>query len=422
MSRVICVPPALLPRRRRRADTYLSLYSATEHDDVGSIATGMLDVLRFKGCNPSIPAWDFLTFALAVGAADLAVLREQSADGWTRVIELEIALHDPSPFLARQAGIEEMLRFLTGDFWHLTFVRNGVPPPRSTAPTRFDADCVSLLSGGMDSLIGAIDLTEQGLRPLFVSQSVRGNLDDQHHIAAQVGGTSRHLLLNNNVRMTGPREISTRARSIIFYGYAALAVSALSGVSEATVYVPENGFISLNIPLTPGRIGSLSTRTTHPVFLGQLQQLWDGIGLAAKFESPYKHVTKGEAMLACRDIPLMNRLMPRTTSCGKFGRLNEHCGRCLPCLVRRAAFLKAGRRDPTRSYRYQDLRSSAPSGNTNDVNAAATAYLRFRSDGVESLIAGALSFASPDERPALARVVSHGLQEVGTFLEREGLV
>lgn len=192
MSRVICVPPALLPRRRRRADIYLSLYSATEHDDVGSIATGMLDVLRFKGCNPSIPAWDFLTFALAVGAADLAVLREQSADGWTRVIELEIALHDPSPFLARQAGIAEMLRFLTGDFWHLTFVRNGVPPPRSTAPTRFDADCVSLLSGGMDSLIGAIDLTAQGLRPLFVSQSVRGNLDDQHHLAAQVGGTSRH--------------------------------------------------------------------------------------------------------------------------------------------------------------------------------------------------------------------------------------
>lgn len=422
MSRVICVPQQMLPLQLERGAVYYSMYTHSQRQDVGSVGTGLLDDLELKGVYPSIAAWDFATFALAVGASDLAVQRANSADGWTRVIELDVALQNPAPFTAQRQGIEEMLRFLTGDFWHLRFLDGGRPRPQSTAPARFDADCVCLLSGGMDSLVGAIDLTALGKKPLFVSQLVKGNREDQHHFARQLGGADRHLLWNINVRSTVEHELSTRARSIVFYGFAAMAASALPDIDPQYVYVPENGFISLNIPLNPGRMGSLSTKTTHPVFLKHLQYLWDGLGIGAKFHTPYKHLTKGEVLLGCRDKPLMNQLMPRTTSCGKYGRLNEQCGRCLPCLVRKAAFFKADTPDPTPSYCYGSLVEAAPSGNANDTNAVAIAYLRYRADGIRPLAAGALTFAAPYERAAFQRVVEAGISELGTFLEHEGVI
>ena len=63
--------------------------------------------------------------------------------------------------------------FLSGDFWTLNI--NNLP--ESLVPQKkFELrkqDCICLLSGGMDSLVGAIDLYEEGRNPLFVSQIVR---------------------------------------------------------------------------------------------------------------------------------------------------------------------------------------------------------------------------------------------------------
>jgi hypothetical protein len=422
MSHVVCVPQQMLPQQLERDAVYYSMYTATGRPGVGTVATGLLDDLEIKGVYPSLAAWDFATFALSVGAADLAIQRATSADGWTRVIELDIALQVPDPFVARKAVIEEMLRYLTGDFWNLTFLEGGRPKPQSTAPTRFDADCVCLLSGGMDSLVGAIDLTTIGKKPLYVSQLVKGNREDQHHFAQQLGGVDRHLLWNINVRSEVEHELSTRARSIVFYAFAAMAASALPDVNPLHVFVPENGFISLNIPLNPGRMGSLSTKTTHPVFLSHLQELWNALGLGATIHTPFKYLTKGEVLLGCRDQDRMDRLMPRTTSCGKYGRLNQHCGRCVPCLVRKAAFFRAGKDDPTPNYLHTNLRDAAPSGNANDTNAVATAYLRYRSEGLRPLAAGALTFAPAAERQDYERVVGAGITELGNFLEHEGII
>lgn len=75
----------------------------------------------------ALRSWDFLTLALAVNAADNVLERAQSPDGWTRQIELEVVLYEPEPYQALTAKIEEALRFLTGDFWTLTFTDGGYP-------------------------------------------------------------------------------------------------------------------------------------------------------------------------------------------------------------------------------------------------------------------------------------------------------
>lgn len=64
-------------------------------------------------------------------------------------------------------------------------------------------------------------------------------------------------------------EDTTRSRSLMFFAHAIVLASGIG--HHVDLYVPENGVISLNIPLTVMRLGSLSTRTTHPYFMGMFQ-------------------------------------------------------------------------------------------------------------------------------------------------------
>src|SRR5438132_700143 len=50
----------------------------------------------------------------------------------------------------------------------------------------------------------------------------------------------------------GVTEITTRGRSMLFL---ALGAAVADAVQATQLIVPENGFISLNVPLTPSRIG-----------------------------------------------------------------------------------------------------------------------------------------------------------------------
>lgn len=425
MKTVVCTQKDAVPDVLTRGVDYFSMYRHHGRGDVSTVGTGLIrDVLR-AGLAPSTRSWDFLTLALAVNAADIAVDRSYSPDGWTRSIRLEIALNDPSPFLALTVKIEGALRFLTGDFWNLSLSAGGEPPPRTTAPKQFVADCICLLSGGLDSLVGALDLSVIGRRPLFVSQIAKGDSETQTLYARQVGAEDRHLQWNHNVRVVHETERSTRGRSLVFFAFAALAADALfqQTGSRVEVYVPENGFISLNVPLNSGRMGSLSTKTTHPVFMGRLQEIWDALGIPGVLHRPYAYLTKGEMLAGCRDQVRLGGLSGQSTSCGRFGYYNyTHCGRCVPCMVRRAAFIRSGVQDQTAKYIFDDLSLAGPEKGPNDVGAVARAVLKATSSGAGAFTAGQFAFAEPAERAQFEGVVERGLEELGLLLRNHNVL
>jgi hypothetical protein len=109
------------------------------------------------------------------------------------------------------------------------------------------------------------------------------------------------------------------------------------------LYVPENGFIGMNVPLTPARVGSLSTRTTHPLYMHRMRRALDLLGLRHPIENPYRLLTKGEALRQTSDRALLLRLAPETVSCSHpeaprwDKRPQGNCGYCYPCLIRRAS-------------------------------------------------------------------------------------
>lgn len=304
--------------------------------------------MKRKGFAPDSVTWDFVQFCLAACAADLACPRENSADGWTRVIELTIGLHEPMRWVGFEEHLAKMLKLLTGDYWTLHFVAGGEAPPTGKV-TSLPHDCVCLLSGGLDSLVGGIDLVSGGRRPVFVSQLAHDDSVKQGKFANRLGGASAHWQWSHGINFAGQREPSTRARSLAFYAFAVLAASRIEG-ERVQVFVPENGFICINPPLVPGRVSSLSTKTTHPQFIAMMQYLLDELGCRVVLELPYRFKTKGQMLQECRDQSLLQGLACETTSCGRFRTYNrKHCGRCVPCMIRKGAFHAWGQIEMQRS-------------------------------------------------------------------------
>lgn len=408
------------------ADVRFQLFDTRDVATDGEVAASMLKAIARKRIAPAQQAWDFLSIALAVVAADECCPRTTSPDGWTRTIELTVAASDPKKWTTHLRRLEDALGFLSTDRWRLILVDGGIFPKPNNIDERPE-DCICLLSGGVDSLVGALDLKASGLAPLLVSQVAKGDKAKQSALGKEIIGNHLHLQLNHNAKPpAGHSERSQRARSLIFIAYAVLVATCLDKYKKGEtvdIYIPENGFISLNIPLTPLRLASHSTRTTHPYYLDGLQDVLSSVGLNVRLNNPYQFKTKGEMLSGCKDQNRLSALVKNTTSCGRFARnAFKHCGRCVPCQIRRAAFLHWGS-DPTPQYKYANLaiKDHAHSG-YDDVRSMVMAVSTVRDKGLENWTGSGLSMLPLKDRSEYVSVLGRGIDEIGAFLRATGLM
>lgn len=318
----------------------------------------------------------FLVSAIVYGVDNLLSRAIYSNDGWTRDIEIEFPVNNISIWSGKEEKLKCILDFLTGDNWQISFrkIENiNLFKPRTNrrkknSYEKYTIKSVSLFSGGLDSLIGAIDELEKiksNERILLVS-----------HFDSKSPGPNRdqrtllsHLMLKyaNKIYWIQSKlslsrkdtdgkwvniENNYRSRSLFFIGLGCY----LSPIDE--LLIPENGTISINYPLTPSRVSSLSTRTTHPYVLKNIQELLSKLGLSTVIRNGYTFKTKGEMFVECLNLDFLKTIYQYSVSCGKRGRRQFHfdnpnekhnCGRCMPCIYRRAALNKVGL-DDERNY------------------------------------------------------------------------
>ena len=155
-------------------------------------------------------------------------------------------------------------------------------------------------------------------------------------------------------------EPSSRSRALMFLS---LGVAAAISSGSRSLIVPENGYTGINLPLRPNRGGALSTRSTHPQTVHQFAQILDGLSIGVTVSNPFEWMTKGEAMtmVAAASPPsgwedMAALTLSRSKLDGNWfgGSPNHNCGLCVPCMVRRATFLKANVPDQT-SYVFQSV-------------------------------------------------------------------
>lgn len=330
-------------------------------------------------------AFDFLILALIVYSADRILKRSLYSDtGWRRHIVLEnlpvinlCEMQNGADYLCRA------ISFLTGDDWNLNFVKAEEyfysPSKKLSSYNVSEYEFVSLFSGGLDSLIGFIDKAHdlnENRKILLISHMELGKehgdqsciLDycNRHSI---YDGKYDQLLLNAGLKQKSwniytPTESTFRSRSLLFFAagiYAAYQIGP-----TVPLIVPENGTISINIPLDAGRRSSCSTRTTHPTFIRRIQQALSAIGIHNTLINPYRLKSKADMMSDCAQIPhkniILKSLYDLSCSCAKRGHnvfwdkngfeirdaKIKHCGMCLPCLYRRVALDAIGLDDENR--------------------------------------------------------------------------
>ncbi|WCK68987.1 Qat anti-phage system QueC-like protein QatC [Agrobacterium tumefaciens] len=414
--RLVCGPETF-EQPLREGDLRVVLYGQPRTPSEASAGDAVMTDLRRQGLNPHRRAWDLLSIALSIITADFAVLRDVSPDGWTREIELDVAVSDPAFWNTVADDLKQALAFLTTDRWKLTFHEGGVlpaPPKKVVMPKE---DCVVLLSGGLDSLVGAIDLTRRGLKPVAVSQTVRGDGMKQRDFVQAIGLT-KHLQLNHVATSPNVQETSQRARSLIFLTFGVVVATSLEQYAKGKttpLYVCENGFIAINPPLTGSRLGSLSTRTAHPFFLTRFQKVLDAASLNVKIENPYAQKTKGEMLIECKNQVLLQSEAAHSTSCGRFQRFNyRHCGRCVPCQVRRAAFVAWDAKRDTTDYVYEPLgRDDEDHASFDDVRSVAIALASVKADGLDRWLGHTLSPPDIGDRNGVRGMLDRGLNELG---------
>lgn len=325
----------------------------------GSFRYGLqrtIDDLRKQNIYPSEAGFDAIILGLLVYMADMKISRtSQAQDSWSREILLSVPVFDDH-WSAYQRTFERMLKFLTGDLWSIEFTKRELTLAHEDKfEHRTDKYRIaSLFSGGMDSLIAAINYMEQEQPTLLVSHAgesrVRHWQTDLISVLDEKYSDVPHENAYYWTNLDGVEfpeagaDLNQRSRSFLFI---TIALFAMSGVKECTqLFMPENGLIALNVPLEYLRLGSHSTRTTHPFYL----KLWNEVVadiFGFSISNPYWNKTKGEMAEECLNKEVLKIAMGQSYSCSSVNSVSiqsgeaNHCGHCLPCIIRRAAMHKA---------------------------------------------------------------------------------
>lgn len=255
-----------------------------------------------------------------------------SEDGWHRKIIVEdIPVINLSTFESAKKQIESAVSFLTGDTWQFSFTQTSPIKFEINNPKKYtvsDFSKVCLFSGGLDSLIGFVDETdslEKGKKLLLISHKELGKEGkDQKRIleiCKEKGfyqDRYSQILLSAGLKGNSwvnklPTENTFRARSLLFIAVNIYCAHVIH--PQMTLIIPENGTISLNIPLEKGRRGACSTRTTHPTFLKRITEVLTTLGISNPLQNPYQLYTKADMMEKAFKNPEKKRSLRSSRTC-----------------------------------------------------------------------------------------------------------
>jgi 7-cyano-7-deazaguanine synthase in queuosine biosynthesis len=304
---------------------------------------------------------DLLDTALVVFRAERQLPKRGPTNPNIRY-ELTVPSRNPSAWEGRPTEVlQELLRFLGNAEWQIIFVQRGgsKDKDRGTVHAGNEVARVALLSGGLDSACGTGCLIPK--RGTLLCSLYTRQKEVQRTIAASFGypaPTQWHL-----------QGAPGRGRSFFYRSFLFLSMAAVTAETWGSheIVQCENGILASAIP----PVSSLSmTRHAHPklhaLFVKLLESL---IGGKWHVSNPLWRLTKREAVIA-----LQEKMGPKdaaaitdlTTSCwhlsaphvfgvkrfdGAKKHVNQQCGVCIPCIVRRTAI-------PTERFAF-DLRSNA---------------------------------------------------------------
>lgn len=305
---------------------------------------------------------DLLEISASVFAADSEFprgggTRPNMGEAWARNFRFTIPVRRPDIWgrPAVRDALIDAVQFLTDDRVEFRFAQKDADVPRpikffpfETTESLFHAREVILFSGCLDSFSGALEAlaTGDGNVVLVTHRSAQKVIPRQVGLAEYLKKRFPDRVLHIQVQAVRKgqesRESTQRSRSLLF---AALGYTVARMLGAVRVSFYENGVVSQNLPISPQVIGTMATRTTHPLALRKLEQLLHLIGEGAiPLRNEYEWLTKREVVEKIAQHGAADQIT-RAVSCTKVrdqDAIRTHCRSCSQCLDRRFAILAAG--------------------------------------------------------------------------------
>lgn len=129
------------------------------------------EICQFKDLVPKV-LFDLLMMSGIIYSVDRIISRKQfSINGLTREMIVNLPTSNLTLWKPLTNSLNELLSFMTGDLWSVKFKpsNNYDLPSIPLSEKCKEVTAVSLFSGGMDSLIGAIDLAQSEPGKIFLA-------------------------------------------------------------------------------------------------------------------------------------------------------------------------------------------------------------------------------------------------------------
>jgi 7-cyano-7-deazaguanine synthase in queuosine biosynthesis len=340
-----------ISRRGRGRNLHLEITNITHRivEDLDARAKDLVEIASYiYYADGSIPRWSE---------------KDVFATRWVRDFHFVLPVRNVKFWASQSERLANMLSDLTGDRFSFNFAKASPQPEQlfieisKDLPAVAGADCVSLFSGGLDSLAGAVNLVSDGRKPLLVSHRSSPKIDSRQK---KLVGLMKermnawqfpHLNVWVNRKGNPAHEQTQRSRSFLFL---ALAGAVCNQSKLAEIFVCENGIVTFNIPQSGQNAGTMLSRSTHPRFIKEFQDLLGEVfGRAFSISNPFVFMTKSQVAQTllgsgCED------LIKASVSCAHTQQattLHPHCGTCSQCVDRRFALADRS------LYRFDSLES-----------------------------------------------------------------
>jgi hypothetical protein len=340
-------------------DTTVPLALSGSETNLRATIQGLSHAL-FQELDPILE--DFLRIATFVHAADGAVSRGRERDvyakKWVRSFSFAIPVFAPDFWNSDRVGskLTRCLSFLSDDQFRFHFTQKSSPIGQrmfdfqiAGLPQAPGADSVLTVSGGLDSLAGAVQaVKENGLHPVLVGHWSATRLKNRQKTVIE--GLREAIPqwsfpwvgMWSSYKGCGAVERSQRCRAFL---YLTLAMVCAKQADFAVIGMNDNGITSVNVPHTDATRGAFLTRSTHPRFFHLYRELASELpGSLPAIQNTLLDKTKADVVRLIAKYGC-ERLIQETTSCFhvvKQTGIQQHCGTCPQCVDRRFATEIAG--------------------------------------------------------------------------------
>lgn len=279
-------------------------------------------------------ACDIVNVMLAIFDGDISTEGSQS-DKKTRKISIVAKVYDLKKWIDSKNILLELVEWVSSDSFNIEFSErhdqtNSVLLDLSNS----DKQCITLFSGGLDSLAGAYFNFSNDILSDYVGYTNKFE-EGTHQTQLQKFYNGKFSSKGSEVDIKNKYKKNKKfhfqsTRSLL---YLSLAISKALSSSVKEVRMYENGILSLN-----PEFARYTTKTTHPKTIALFNELLYSLGYDIKIFNKFEYKTKGEILEAMdSDFKLQ---IKNTFTCGKSrsGIDYNHkgqCGVCIPCILRK---------------------------------------------------------------------------------------